>query len=198
MPSRFSIPLGLGALLALSSASGCGSRPACVIDTDCPLGQYCSVDQHCEFVGEGNDAGTTPVDAARSDAGDAGPVDAARTDGAAADANADTGAAHDSGAPDGGCARVPGDYMLDSSPAACPTLIATITIAEGATGCSVVVSSREEAGFGGNMSSSGGSRFGGGLSIGTTSYPDCSLTFSAGALLIDCGGGCLLPATMTP
>lgn len=62
----------------------CGDDPACVIDTDCPIGRYCSAEQRCVDVGGGQDSGVLdagpqedsgPVDSGPQDAGfDAGPV----------------------------------------------------------------------------------------------------------------------------
>lgn len=195
MLTRFS--LGLLSLLALSIVSGCATRPGCVIDTDCPLGQYCSVDQRCELLGPGEDTGTGSVDAARADGGDAGSVDAAR-DASGADGGNVDGSASDTGpVADGGpCMGVLGTYTLSSSPAACPTPIADFVVASGANACEVVLTSRGEATFGGTMTSTGGSTFMGALSIGTTSYPRCTLAFSTRAANIDCGGGCVIPATL--
>jgi hypothetical protein len=191
MRTRFSLgaaPLFCALALFVVTASACGARPGCVIDTDCPLGQFCS-DQRCEPLGASADSGGV-VDAARVDAG--GVDAAAPSDGGSVD-----GGASDTGSPDAGaCMGVPGTYTLSSSPAACPTLISAITVAAGADACTVTLSSRDEATFGGDVTSTGGSTFTGVLSIGMTSFPDCTVTFSPSALNVDCGSGCVLPATM--
>ncbi len=98
----------LACILAPSMVAGCGGRPGCVIDTDCPLGQYCDVDQRCTFVGDGNDSGTGGVDAARSDGGDAGSTDAAR-DAPSVDAIADAPMS------DGGAVDAAGDAAVDAA-----------------------------------------------------------------------------------
>ncbi|MCB9616607.1 MAG: hypothetical protein H6722_29580 [Sandaracinus sp.] len=57
----------------------CNDDPACVIDTDCDIGEYCSTEQRCEIVGGMVDAGErdaeTPMDAGTPDAGADGGVD---------------------------------------------------------------------------------------------------------------------------
>lgn len=54
---------------------GCSDDPACVIDTDCDIGEYCSTEQRCEIVGGMVDAGErdaeTPMDAGTPDTGPA-------------------------------------------------------------------------------------------------------------------------------
>jgi hypothetical protein len=80
---------------------GC-SHPQCVIDTDCPLGQYCDntpggAGGSCQAIGSGGGTDSGPT----SDTGpqtDTGP----RTDGGARDTGPamDTGAPSDSGASD--------------------------------------------------------------------------------------------------
>ncbi len=59
----------------------CSDDPACVIDTDCDLGEYCSLAQRCEALG-GSDAGTP-------DAGE--PMDAGELDSGPMDAGVDSG-----------------------------------------------------------------------------------------------------------
>lgn len=69
---RFAILVACVALLG-----ACGGDPACVIDTDCPIGRYCSTDRRCIDVGGGEDSGV--MDAGEiEDAGeeDSGPTDA--------------------------------------------------------------------------------------------------------------------------
>lgn len=96
-------------VLALGLVPACSSAPACVIDTDCPLGQYCTNPPGgsggvCETVGQGGDHDTGPrVDAGTTDAGarDTGPrsdTGPTRDTGAAAD----TGASQDDAGDDAG------------------------------------------------------------------------------------------------
>lgn len=69
---RFAI---LAACVALLGA--CGGDPACVIDTDCPIGRYCSADRRCIDLGGGEDSGVMDAGGIE-DAGeeDSGPTDA--------------------------------------------------------------------------------------------------------------------------
>ena len=69
---RFAILVACVALLG-----ACGGDPACVLDTDCPIGRYCSTDRRCIDGGGGEDSGV--MDAGEiEDAGeeDSGPTDA--------------------------------------------------------------------------------------------------------------------------
>lgn len=187
MRTRFSRVVVLaGFLLGI----GCSNGPACVIDTDCPLGQACGSDQHCQPLG-GTDSGPTP------DAGgaDSGGGDSGGSDSGAVDAAVDAGG-EDSGAIE--CISTPGTFVLSASPAACPTIIAGFTVVAGASACDIVISSREKGTFGGTLTSTDGATFDGTLSIGDTSYPDCALTFGRDgtSATIDCGGGCTLAGTL--
>jgi hypothetical protein len=91
-------------VLALVGVPACSSAPQCVIDTDCPVGQYCDnvpggSGGSCVLLGGGgHDSGP------RTDAGPTSDTGPARDTGPMADTGAhDTGAARDTGAtPDTG------------------------------------------------------------------------------------------------
>jgi hypothetical protein len=84
-------------VVALACASGCSSTPQCVIDTDCPVGQYCTNTPggnggSCAARGSGQDVGTPPGMDAGADGGARDASGDARADATpSSDAGADAG-----------------------------------------------------------------------------------------------------------
>jgi hypothetical protein len=110
---RFSAVLAFGAVVV----AGCSDDPPCVIDTDCPLGEYCSAEQRCEVVGGQRDAAVV-------DAGE--PMDSGPEDSGPMDAGVDSG-------PE----MIGVGSVVASSQAASYSVIASFSLLTGPSACTV-------------------------------------------------------------
>lgn len=178
--TRFSILACATALLG-----ACNGDPACVIDTDCDLGEYCSLAQRCEAIGA-RDAGTP-------DAGE--PMDAGEVDSGPVDAGVD------SGPEEVGIGRVvaisapgtPGSYLVLASFAAVGD-VDRCTVSEPSEGCVLTACPPPEmmmdAGVPDAGAADAGAADAGAADAGTSVAPN------AGEIVI--GGGAWSTVTLSP
>jgi len=183
----------LFACILLTTISGCGAEGACAIDSDCPIRFRCTANVCTGLAPSLIDSGAPPGDAG-ADTGaslDAFAVDASSVDvGPLPDVNSDAGPRPD--------AFTPNDAFAD----ACPALVSDYSVSSFSRGCFAVGAMRvmfmrtgpscsysltSDDDISGDIMLTGGA-FVGPMSIGTRSYPACTVTPRAGGqLTLGCG-----------
>lgn len=183
-------------ILLLTAVSGCRAEGACAIDSDCPIRFRCAANV-CTALGTNTTDSGASVDASAVDTGvslvDAFSVDA----GPLPDANSDVGPVDAFSAEDafGACPMLESDYSVSSFSRGCSAVAATrVMFMRSSVGCSYSVSGAED--ISGTVALTDGT-LSGTLTVGTRSYPDCTLTQrDTGQVTIACGTICtvaLLP-----
>lgn len=183
-------------VLLLCCICGCRAEGACAIDSDCPIRFRCASNV-CTALGTNTTDSGASLDASAVDTGvssaDAFLVDA----GGLPDANSDVGPvdAFTAGDAFAACPMLGSDYSVSSFSRGCGAVSATrVRFTRESRACNYTASSADD--IRGTVALLGG-LLSGTMTVGTRSYPDCTITQrETGQLTIACGTTCtvaLLP-----